>query len=815
MPARCRATAKNPVAVFAGTGGIVSTYLIGRMPYTSELPDYTGTLAHIGNDKDFPSTRISYKLNLTGPSINVQTACSTSIVAVHLACQSILSGESGMALVGAASVRVPHIAGHIGVKGGIWSLDGHCRAFDADATGTVFGSGVGAVLLKDLAQAIADGDNIYAVIRGTAVNNDGADKVSYTAPSAAAQARAMVEALAIADVSPDRIGYVECHGTGTIVGDPLEIDALTRAFRTGTDRRGFCTVGSVKANIGHLEQTAGLAALIKTALALKFQKIPPLINFRTANPKIDFPASPFAVNTALQDWPASGTPRFAAVNSLGVGGTNAFVVLEEAPASPARRADEGRQYLFTLSARSDAALAAAVGRHRDWLAANPGADIADICATLSAGRTHFPRRLGAVVASVPELRAALAEDALPLAFSAPKAGKRRIAFLFSGQGSQYAGMAAELYRHQPVFRATIDRCAAALAGKLDPPLLDVLFDRNGNGALIHETAYTQPALFAVQVALVALWHSWGVVPEFVLGHSVGEFAAAVCAGVYTLEQALGLIAERARLMQALPATGSMAAIFDDAATIAEAITRHGPGPSGDRGAQRAAQHRRIRHTRRGCGNRRRFRAARHPLTGADRFARLPLPADAAGDGRAGGLRGSASAECAAHPLDLHPHRADDHHAAGCRLLVRSCAAPGGLSSAPSAHWARPGQPISSKSVPGGTLLALGRQCLDGDNLAWLASLSRRGEQKEILGSLGELYTIGHSDRLGWFQPSASCAADLAAHLSVRTSPLLAGRHPPDRTNNPTRQPGLPARGCARRCRTRSSRPATAWPGCPG
>jgi len=323
------------IGVFTGLGGVVSSYLLDRLPLRADLPGTTGNLAHLGNDKDFPSTRISYKLNLTGPSINVQTACSTSLVAVHLACQAILAGECDMALAGAATVRVPQRVGYTSVKGGILSPDGHCRAFDADAQGTIFGSGVGAVLLKDVAAALADGNHIYAVIKGTAINNDGADKVSYTASSAAGQARAMIEALLMADVSPDDLAYVECHGTGTIVGDPLEVEALTRAFRSRTDRHGFCAIGSVKSNIGHLEQTAGLAALIKTAMALKHGKIPPSLNFRNPNPKIDFAASPFFVNTQCRDWPAGDHPRRAAVNSLGLGGTNAFVVLEQPPMATA------------------------------------------------------------------------------------------------------------------------------------------------------------------------------------------------------------------------------------------------------------------------------------------------------------------------------------------------------------------------------------------------------------------------------------------------------------------------------------------------
>ena len=797
--------AKNPVAVFAGTGGIVSTYLIGRMPYTSELPDYTGTLVHIGNDKDFPSTRISYKLNLTGPSINVQTACSTSLVATHLACQSILSGESGMALVGAASVRVPHIAGHIGVKGGIWSLDGHCRAFDAAATGTVFGSGVGAVLLKELSQAIADGDNIYAVIRGSAVNNDGAAKVSYTAPSAAAQARAMVEALTIANVSPDQIGYVECHGTGTIVGDPLEIDALTRAFRTQTKRQGFCLVGSVKANIGHLEQTAGLAAIIKTAMALKVQKIPPQIHFHAANPKIDFAASPFVVNTALHDWPASDVPRFAAINSLGVGGTNAFLVLEEAPGLPVLPDEKGRLHLFPLSARSDAALAASAKRQLDWLAAHPQADMADICSTLSAGRTHFSHRFSAVAGSVAELRAALAGDVVPLESSGRKRGARHIAFLFSGQGSQYPGMAAELYRHQEVFRAIIDRCATASEGKFDPPLLDVLFDRQGQGVLIHQTAYTQPALFAVQVALLALWQSWGIVPEFVLGHSVGEFAAAVCAGAYTLEQALELVTERARRMQDLPASGGMAVIFDDAASVGDAIADHihgpvaiaarnGPHSTVIAGAREAIAIIMADFERRGI---------RSQLLTVSHAFHSPLmqPAMAGLAEFAAGIPARLPvlpwiSTLTAETIVTAPDAAYwcDH----ALLPVNFLGAMRALVEAGATDFIEIG--------PGGALLAMGRQCVEGDDLAWLASLGRRGEQREILASLGQLYTRGQSIDWDGFNRS-----HLARRVSLPTYPFEHRRFWLEDNRKPYAAPEM-ATGLAG-TRLRSALPETQFESC--
>ena len=460
------------------------------------------------------------------------------------------------------------------------------------------------------------------------------------------------------------------------------------------------------------------------------------------------------VSTELREWPSSGTPRFAAVNSLGVGGTNAFLVLEEAPARPAIAADEGRQHLFTLSARSDSALAVAIARQRDWLVDNPAAEIADICATLSAGRTHFPRRFSAVVASVPELRTALAEDAAPLAFDAAKPGKRRIAFLFSGQGSQYPGMAVELYRHEPVFRAVIDRCAAELQGRIDPQLLDVLFDRNGHGSLIHETAYTQPALFAVQVALTALWRSWGVVPEFVLGHSVGEFAAAVCAGVYTLEQALGLITERARLMQALPATGSMAAIFDDASVVADAIAVQGPGRlaiaahngphstviSGERDAVAAVA---AQFEQRGIRS--------QVLTVSHAFhSPLMRPAMA-------GLSASAAGAAAQAPRlhwvsTLTAEMVSVAPDAGywCDHALQPVNFLGGMRALGAA-----GATDFIEIGPGGTLLAMGRQCIEGDGLGWHASLGRRGEQREILASLGQLYTGGHViDWDGYHRPHA-------------------------------------------------------------
>jgi acyl transferase domain-containing protein/surfactin synthase thioesterase subunit len=741
-------SAAQPIGVFTGSGGVVSSYLVDRLHFSADLPGYTGSLTHLGNDKDFASTRISYKLNLTGPSINVQTACSTSLVAVHLACQAILAGECDMALAGAASVRVPQRVGYTSMKGGILSPDGHCRAFDADAQGTIFGSGVGAVLLQDLAAAIADGNHIYAVIRGSAINNDGADKVSYTASSVAGQTRAMIEALQIADVSPDDIAYVECHGTGTIVGDPLEIDALTRAFRTGTDRSGFCAIGSVKTNIGHLEQTAGLAGLIKAALALKHGKIPPSLNFRTPNPKIDFGASPFFVNTRCSDWPARDRSRLAAVNSLGLGGTNAFIVLEEAP-RVTETADETDRALFTLSARTDAALHASIERHLAWLAREQ-APLPDICFTSTAGRMHFPARFAAVVGSKEQLREALAAE---FAGATPRpTGERRLAFLFSGQASQYAQMGAELYRHQPVFRDQVDRCAGIVGNHLGRTLRDVLLSHDRDSTLIDETAFTQPALFAVQAGLIALWRSWGIVPDVLLGHSVGEFAAAYCAGVYSLEQGLGLLVERARLMQALPRDGTMAAIFSDEATVAAAIGQcgrtdvaiaalNGPQNTVISGACDAVAALTSRFE--GDGIRCQLLNVSHafhsPLMrpAADEFGRI-----------AAAVQGQPPKTAWISTVSATPMLKAPDAGYWCDHALNAVRFVGGMRA-----LSRAGVSDFVEIGPGNTLLALGRQSVTENGKLWLGSLSKRGELNEILTSLGELYRRGYDiDWQGFHRP---------------------------------------------------------------
>jgi phthiocerol/phenolphthiocerol synthesis type-I polyketide synthase E len=563
------------IGVYAGVG--MNTYLLNNLYPNRNLLESLGDFqVMIGNDKDFLTTCVSYKLNLKGPSINVQTACSTSLVAVHLACQSLLNGECDMALAGGVTVRVPEKAGYFYREGMIFSPDGHCRAFDARAQGTVGGSGVGIVVLKRLEDALVDGDSIHAVIKGSAINNDGLIKVDYTAPSVDGQAAVIAEAQAIAGVEAGKISYVETHGTGTSLGDPIEIAALTQAFGTTTDKKGFCAIGSVKTNVGHLDTAAGVVGLIKTVLALKHKLLPPSLHFEKPNPNIDFVNSPFYVNTNLSEWKTDGTPRRSGISSFGIGGTNAHVVLEEAPALELSGPSRPWQ-LIVLSAKTSSALDTATANLGKHLQQHLDLNLADVAYTLSQGRRAFSYRRMLLCQNQDEAAVTLSSLGLPQVFTnSREAGARPIAFMFSGQGTQYVNMALELYQTESVFRAQIDQCAEILKPLLGRDLRHVLYPGAERVAAatqqLQETEIAQPALFVLEYALAQLWMHWGVHPQTMIGHSIGEYVAACLAGVFSLEEALALVAARGQLMQQLPA-GKMLAVPLPATEVQSLLSR--------------------------------------------------------------------------------------------------------------------------------------------------------------------------------------------------------------------------------------------------
>jgi acyl transferase domain-containing protein len=547
---------KGTIGIYAGSA--LNTYLLFSGLIPNLTTDYLLTLT--GNDKDFLTTRVSYKLNLTGPSVTVQTACSTSLVAVHIACQSLQIGECDMAMAGGVSVRVPQKAGYFYENGSILTPDGHCRAFDAKAKGTIFGSGLGIVVLKRLGDAIADGDCIHAIIKGSAINNDGSAKVNYTAPSLERQSEVILEALANAAVDPGMISYVETHGTGTIIGDPIEIAALTKAYRTFTQEKGYCAIGSVKPNIGHLDAAAGVAGLIKATLALEHKMIPPSLHFEEPNPEIDFANSPFYVITELSPWEEGPNPRLAAVNGLGGGGTNAHIILEEAPAFESSE-KPGASHLLLISSKTSSALETATSNLVQYLEQNPQVNFADLAYTLQVGRKHFDHRRMVVCRDRSEAMSLLNSE--PASTLSQKPLSREIVFMFSGQGAQYVNMGLDLYKTEPVFKERIDQCSEILRPHLSFDLRDVLYpcekDVEQASRELNQTRTTQPALFTIEYALAELWLSWGVHPQAFIGHSIGEYVAACMAGVFSLEDCLALVAARGKLMQELPG-GSMLAI---------------------------------------------------------------------------------------------------------------------------------------------------------------------------------------------------------------------------------------------------------------
>ncbi len=552
-----------PGSIGVAAGVSQSSYLMNYVQWDRELTQLMGTLKiGLGNMNDALATRVAFKLDLRGAAYAVQSFCSTSLVAVHLAAQSLLNRESDMVLAGGATITVSQNTGYTYLEGGILSPDGHTRTFDAKGRGMVFGNGVGCVILKRLADALRDGDNVRAVILGSAINNDGSMKVGYTAPSVNGQAAVIVEALSAADVDPATITYVEAHGTATALGDPAEIAGLTKAWRRWTDRKQYCAIGSIKTNIGHLDAAAGVAGLIKTVLALERREIPPSLYFETPNPEIDFESSPFYVATKLAQWDApTDLPRRAGVSSFGIGGTNAHAVLEEAPPRPAT--DEARPgQLLALSAKTEKALERAFERLATHLERHPQTNLADAAFTLQVGRRVFNRRGFVVARDVADAVAAL-RDPGRRAEGTGDRQKAPVAFMFTGQGAQYVGMGAGLYATERVFREAFDACAEALRAPLELDLRDVVFARGRSpeqaAEELRQTRLTQPALFAVEYSLACLWRAMGYEPAAMIGHSIGEYVAACLAGVFTLEDALALVAERGRLMQSMP-PGAMLAI---------------------------------------------------------------------------------------------------------------------------------------------------------------------------------------------------------------------------------------------------------------
>jgi acyl transferase domain-containing protein len=542
-------TTGDRVGVFAGSA--LNTYFLSGRLFSNLHSDYVLTLT--ASDKDFLATRVAYKLDLSGPSMTVQTACSTSLVAIHTACQNLLARECDTALAGGVSVKVPQKAGYLYQEGGICTPDGHCRAFDAKAQGTIFGSGVGIVVLKRLSDALAASNTIHAIIKGSAVNNDGAAKVSYTAPSVDRQAEAVIEALANAQVNARTIGYVETHGTGTTLGDPIEIAALTRAFRVHTGDRRFCAIGSVKTNVGHLDAASGVTSLIKAVHVVRDGLIPPSLHFEAPNPEIDFAASPFFVSTCCARWADGPAPRRAGINALGVGGTNAHVIIEQPPAHQPSGPSRPCQLLL-LSAKTSSALAARSSDLGAYLADHRNTDFADVAYTLQVGRRHLLHRRAVVAGSRDHAVTALQIPDRGQGMVA-RARQTEVAFMFSGQGEIHAGAGAELYRTEPTFRLVLDRCAEVLASELPCDLRKVLLAEADDlvaAAQLNCPRLSQPAAFAFDYSLAQLWMSWGVRPSALIGHSLGEFVAACLAGIFSLEDALGLIATRGRLTENLP-----------------------------------------------------------------------------------------------------------------------------------------------------------------------------------------------------------------------------------------------------------------------
>ncbi|QKG83775.1 amino acid adenylation domain-containing protein [Kroppenstedtia pulmonis] len=554
---------KESIGVYAGAG--IPTYLFSNLlPGRGLTLDTQSFDLLTNNDKDYLATRVAYKLDLKGPSVSVQTACSTSLVALHLAVQALLNYDCDMALAGGVSVRVPHRNGYFHQDGTMFSPDGHCRPFDAKAQGTIFGHGLGVVILKRLKDALEDGDHIEAVIKSSAVNNDGSWKVGFTAPSVEGQTEVITTALELAEIDPETIGAIEAHGTGTQLGDPIEVAALTRAFGTYTEKKEYCAISSVKSNIGHLDAAAGVTGLIKAILQLKHKKLVPSLHFETPNPEINFENTPFYVNTELKEWQRNDSPRRAGVSSFGIGGTNAHVILEEAPDLGSSSPSDRPWQLMVLSAMTPSALDQSTANLVEHLKRETDGSLADTAYTLQVGRQSFPYRRMLVCQDVKDAVTALDGLDPQRVFSFTASEERPVLFMFPGQGSQYPNMGLELYQTEQTFREQIDICAELLRPHLGYDIRESIYPKgkyNADEAANHltRTSVAQPALFIIGYALAKQLEEWGIRPQSMIGHSIGEYVAACLSGVFSLEDALRLVSIRGRLMEELP-SGAMLSV---------------------------------------------------------------------------------------------------------------------------------------------------------------------------------------------------------------------------------------------------------------
>lgn len=789
--------------VFVGIGGTDYSKIPAQFPdYFHHIDAHVGT----GNALSIAANRLSYILDLRGPSVAVDTACSSGLIGVHLAVQSLRSRECDAALAGGVNLILTPETTIAFSKARMLSADGQCRPFDAAANGYVRGEGCGILVLKRLTEAVRDGDQVLAIIRASAANQDGRTS-GITAPNGLAQQAVIREALSQAGLSTDRVSYIEAHGTATPLGDPIEVEALGELFRGRGGAASPCYLTSVKANIGHTETVSGIAGMIKVVLMMRHRIVPGQLHLKSLNPRISLTGTRLRIPTEPLPWKSEGGTRIAGVSSFGFGGTNAHVILEEAaPQETSASPVERPLQLLALSAKTDHALTEMAKRFGDFLQSSPGVSLADVAFSANAGRAHFLHRAAIVAKDTAEMQKRLRAVATGETAAATKVGRcrltaaPRIGFLFTGQGSQYVGMARSLYETQPTFRKILDQCEEILQDDLEQPLLKVIFAGSDEHALLHETAYTQPALFAIEYALARLWQSWGVEPSVVLGHSVGEYAAACIAGIFSLEDGLRLIAARGRLMQQLPHDGSMAVIFAPVDRVEPAIARlrdhvsiaayNGPENIVISGATAAVRTLVEQFERDGISTQQLTvsHAFHSPLMEPmlDEFERV--------------------AASIAHQLPRVP-------------LVSNLTGQLMTGEAPDANYwrehvrnpvrfAQGMQVLAEQELqavlevgPATTLIGMGRRCLPQSKLVWLASL-RKGQDDwgNLLQGLSELYVLGtkvdwrgfdsdyHRRRLivptypfersrHWFEPTTSGARQAAPVHGPLLHPLLGSRVP--------------------------------------